>query len=141
MSWTQAQARALADRILSMSKAPACEVSLSLRTIGHTRFAANDVTTAGVSENLSITITSIDGGRAGTITTDTTRSGTYSACATPSPARSEGPPCATAGEPNPECAVDPLPAARIHVCRRVTTQRLPTPARTYAAEGTVQSRT
>src|SRR5271155_858913 len=71
MSWTQAQARALADRVLSMSKAPACEVSLSLRTVGHTRFAANDVTTAGMSENLSITITSIDGGRSGTITADT----------------------------------------------------------------------
>jgi predicted Zn-dependent protease len=72
MSWTQEQARALADKILAMSKAPACEVSMSLRTLGHTRFAANDVTTAGMSENLSITITSIDGGRSGMITADTT---------------------------------------------------------------------
>jgi len=102
MSWTQAQARALADRILSMSKAPACEVSLSLRTIGHTRFAANDVTTAGVSENLSITITSIDGGRAGTITTDTTDpTGLRDAVA-----RSEA--LLATARPNPE-AVDPLP--------------------------------
>ena len=29
MSWTQDQARALADKILAMCKAPACEVSLS----------------------------------------------------------------------------------------------------------------
>jgi predicted Zn-dependent protease len=71
MTWTEGQARALAQKILAMSKAPACEVALSLSTQGHTRFAANDVTTAGMSENLSITITSIDGGRSGTITADT----------------------------------------------------------------------
>ena len=46
MSWTPDQARALADKILAMSKAPACAVALNLRTLGHTRFAANDVTTA-----------------------------------------------------------------------------------------------
>jgi predicted Zn-dependent protease len=102
MSWTQAQARALADQILSMSKAPACELSLSLRTVGHTRFAANDVTTAGFSENLSITITSIDGGRSGTITTDTTdATGLRDAIG-----RSEA--LLASAQPNPE-AVDPLP--------------------------------
>ena len=72
MSWTRDQARALADKILAMSKAPACEVTLNQQTLGNTRFAANDVTTAGISENLSITITSIDGARSATTMADTT---------------------------------------------------------------------
>jgi predicted Zn-dependent protease len=101
MSWTQDQARALADKILKMSKAPACEVSLSLRTMGHTRFAANDVTTAGMSENLSITITSIDGGRSGTVTADTTDGAGLGEAV----ARSEA--LLATARPNPE-AVEPL---------------------------------
>jgi predicted Zn-dependent protease len=101
MSWTQDHARALADKILAMSKAPASEVSLSLRTLGHTRFAANDVTTAGMSTNLSITITSIDGGRSGTVTADTTdEAGLRDAVA-----RSEA--LLATARPNPE-SVDPL---------------------------------
>jgi predicted Zn-dependent protease len=101
MTWTQEQARALSQKILAMSKAPACEVSLSLRTVGNTRFAANDVTTSGMSENLSITITSIDGGRSGTITTDTIdESGLREAVA-----RSEA--LLATARPNPE-AMEPL---------------------------------
>jgi predicted Zn-dependent protease len=101
MSWTQDQARALADKIMAMSKAPACEVSLTLRTLGHTRFAANDVTTAGMSENLSITITSIDGGRSGTITTDATDESSLREAV----GRSEA--LMATARPNPE-AVEPL---------------------------------
>ena len=101
MSWTEGQARALAQKILGMSKSPACEVSLSLRVLGNTRFAANDVTTAGMSENLSISITSIDGGRSGTITADTLDdSGLREAVA-----RSEA--LLATARPNPE-AVEPL---------------------------------
>jgi predicted Zn-dependent protease len=101
MTWTQEQARTLAHKILAMSKAPACEVSLSLRTLGHTRFAANDVTTAGMSENLSITITSIDQDRSGTIVADTIDdAGLRSAVA-----RSEA--LLATASPNPE-AVEPL---------------------------------
>jgi predicted Zn-dependent protease len=101
MTWTQDQARALAQKILAMSKAPACEVSLSLQSLGHTRFAANDVTTAGMSENLSITITSIDGGRSGTISADTVdEAGLRDAVA-----RSEA--LLATARPNPE-AVEPL---------------------------------
>ena len=48
MSWTTDQAKALAERILSFSKAPECEVSLRLSQTGHTRFAANEITTAGM---------------------------------------------------------------------------------------------
>jgi predicted Zn-dependent protease len=101
MSWNQEQARALTQKILEMSSAPACEVSLSLQALGNTRFAANDVTTAGMSESLSITITSIDGGRSGTITADTLdESGLREAVV-----RSEA--LLKTARPNPE-AVEPL---------------------------------
>ena len=70
MSWTREQAKALADRVLSFSKAAECEVGLRLSEQGHTRFAANDITTAGAVRNASIAITSREGGRSGTTSTD-----------------------------------------------------------------------
>ena len=65
MSWTKEQAGGLADRILSFSKARECEVSLRLREDGHTRFAANDVTTSGMARTVDVQITSREGGRSG----------------------------------------------------------------------------
>jgi predicted Zn-dependent protease len=70
MSWTSEQARALSDRILSFSKAAECEVSLSLSETGHTRFAANDITTAGVARTVTVGITSRKEGKSGSTTTD-----------------------------------------------------------------------
>jgi predicted Zn-dependent protease len=70
MSWTIEQARALADRILSFSRAAECELTLSLSTTGHTRFAANEITTAGVARTVTVGITSREGGRSGTTSTD-----------------------------------------------------------------------
>jgi predicted Zn-dependent protease len=70
MSWTSEQARRLTDRILSFSKAPECEVSLRLSEIGHTRFAANEITTAGMVRNVTVSITSRESGRSGSTTTD-----------------------------------------------------------------------
>jgi predicted Zn-dependent protease len=70
MSWTSEQARALSDRILSFSKAAECEVSLSLSATGHTRFAANDITTAGVARTVTVGITSREGGKSGSMRTD-----------------------------------------------------------------------
>jgi predicted Zn-dependent protease len=70
MSWTSDQARSLAERILSFSKAAECEVSLRLTQTGHTRFAANEITTAGMVRNVAVTITSREGGKSGTTTTD-----------------------------------------------------------------------
>ena len=70
MSWTSDQAKALAERILSFSKAADCEVSLRLSETGHTRFAANEITTAGMVRNVSVTITSREGGKSGSTTTD-----------------------------------------------------------------------
>jgi len=70
MGWTSEQARSLADRILSFSKAPECEVSLRLSETGHTRFAANEITTAGIVRNVTVGITSREAGRSGSTTTD-----------------------------------------------------------------------
>jgi len=70
MGWTSEQARSLANRILSFSKAPECEVSLRLSETGHTRFAANEITTAGMVRNVMVTITSREAGKSGSTTTD-----------------------------------------------------------------------
>src|SRR6516165_8758110 len=70
MNWTNQKARELCDRILSFSKTRECELSLSLEEAGHTRFAANEVTTAGTAHTVSVRITSREGGRSGSTTTD-----------------------------------------------------------------------
>ena len=72
MSWTETEARALADRILGFSRAEECEVALALALAdqGHTRFAANDITTAGMARTVIVSITSRDAGRSGSTTTD-----------------------------------------------------------------------
>jgi predicted Zn-dependent protease len=70
MSWTPDQAKALAERILSFSKAADCDVSLRLSQTGHTRFAANEITTAGMVHNVSVSITSREGGKSGSTTSD-----------------------------------------------------------------------
>ena len=71
MSWTREQAKALADRILSFSKAPECEVSSRLSQNGHTRFAANDITTAGmVRDSLRSRSPAATAGERGSTTTD-----------------------------------------------------------------------
>jgi predicted Zn-dependent protease len=70
MGWTSEQAKSLADRIISFSKAPECEVSLRLSETGHTRFAANEITTAGMARDVTVTITSREARRSGSTTTD-----------------------------------------------------------------------
>jgi predicted Zn-dependent protease len=70
MSWTSQNARELCDRIFSFSKARECEVWLDLDDSGHTRFAANDVTTAGSARRMWVQITSREGGKGGSTTTD-----------------------------------------------------------------------
>lgn len=70
MSWNRDKAKALAERVLAFSKADECEVSLHLSEDGHTRFAANDITTSGSSRTLNIGITSRAGGKSGSTTVD-----------------------------------------------------------------------
>jgi predicted Zn-dependent protease len=100
MTWTSEKAQALCDRILSFSKAAECEVSLRLAEEGHTRFAANDVTTAGLARTISVSINSREGGRSGTTVTDeldesllreaVARSEALMAAARPDPEQVEG---------------------------------------------------
>jgi predicted Zn-dependent protease len=100
MSWTRDQAKNLADRILSFSKANECEVSLRLAEDGHTRFAANDITTSGSSRTVTIGITSKQGGQSGSTTCDeldddslkeaVARSEALMAAARPDPEQVEG---------------------------------------------------
>jgi predicted Zn-dependent protease len=100
MTWTSEKARALCDRILSFSKARECEVSLRAAEEGHTRFAANDVTTAGMARTVTVHITSREGGRSGSTTTDeldesllreaVARSEALMAAARPDPEQVEG---------------------------------------------------
>jgi predicted Zn-dependent protease len=70
MSWTKDQARALTDQILSFSRAEECAVWLGLSREGHTRFAANDITTAGSAQTVTVSVTSSAGGRSGSATTE-----------------------------------------------------------------------
>jgi len=72
MSWTPEEAKELSGRILALSKAEECEVTLIDDESSHTRFAANDVTTSGTSRGLTITITSRGGSKSGTVTTNET---------------------------------------------------------------------
>jgi predicted Zn-dependent protease len=67
MTWTRDEAKKLAEKVLSYSKAPECEVWLEATQAGHTRFAANDVTTSGSSRDLTIAIVSRGEGRTGTV--------------------------------------------------------------------------
>ena len=72
MSWTQEEVKDLAERILSFSKADECDVTFEAEDSAHTRFAANDVTTSGFSETLTISIASRGKGKSGTVRTSET---------------------------------------------------------------------
>ena len=67
MSWTADEAKKLAQRILSYSKADECEVTLQLNDSSHTRFAANEVMTSGSTRDLEIRISSRGKGKSGTV--------------------------------------------------------------------------
>jgi predicted Zn-dependent protease len=61
---------AVSQKILSYSSAEWAEVSLSSSEDSHLRYAANTVTTSGVTSNTSVSITSVNGKRAGTVNTN-----------------------------------------------------------------------
>jgi predicted Zn-dependent protease len=69
MSWTEKEAKALASQILSQAKAPECEVVLSRWQSSHSRFAANEVTTAGSVTDARVQISSRRQGKVGEATT------------------------------------------------------------------------
>ena len=126
MSWTSDQAKALAERILSFSKAPECEVSLRLSQTGHTRFAANEITTAGMVRDVSVAITSREGGKSGSTTTDELDDSLLREAV----ARSEA--LMAAAQPDPEQVESLRPAGLSRRSPRSTTPRRP-PARSSAA--------
>jgi predicted Zn-dependent protease len=68
MSWTEKEAKALAAMILAESKAPECELQLSRWQSSFSRFAANEVTTAGSVLDTRVQITSRRDGKTGEAT-------------------------------------------------------------------------
>ena len=62
------EAKKLTDRVLALSQADSCIVSLSGREHGNIRFALNNVTTSGFQDDLTLSITSNFGKRSGTVT-------------------------------------------------------------------------
>lgn len=65
---TEAEARALLEKVLRMSRADHCEANLGGSRGGNLRYARNTVTTAGARENMSLVVESSYGKRSGTAT-------------------------------------------------------------------------
>lgn len=64
------EAKALAERILAMSRAEQARVNISSGSEGNTRFAVNQVSTSGDVTNATVTITSAFGKRVASVTTN-----------------------------------------------------------------------
>jgi len=69
MIWNREQTKALADRVLSMSKAEETFVAINGSERANLRFARNTATTSGASSGTTLAITSSFGKRSGTVTT------------------------------------------------------------------------
>lgn len=65
---TEQQARALLEKVLGMSRADTCQVSIGGGKDGNIRYARNTVSTAGETSNTSIAVTSSFGRRTGSAT-------------------------------------------------------------------------
>ena len=72
MILTEKQARTLCHQILSHSRAPECELAVTFWRSAYTRFAANDVTTAGSVLDVRVHITSRGNGKSGSTTVSDT---------------------------------------------------------------------
>lgn len=67
---TRDQARALTDRVLGFATADETRVNLSAGWSGNTRFAGNEITTAGSTNDIRVTVTSTFGSRRASVTTN-----------------------------------------------------------------------
>jgi predicted Zn-dependent protease len=67
---SRAEARQLAERVLALSKSDGCQVSLSSGANGNTRYARNEVTTAGDAVDAAATVTARFGKRTASVTTN-----------------------------------------------------------------------
>lgn len=67
---TRDQAQALANRVLGFSSSDEMRVNISSGSTANTRFAVNQISTAGDSTNVSVTVRAIFGKQAGSATTN-----------------------------------------------------------------------
>jgi predicted Zn-dependent protease len=67
---TRDQARALTSRVLSFSSSDEMRVSVSSWSTANTRFAVNQISTAGDNTNVSVTVRAVFGKKAGSATTN-----------------------------------------------------------------------
>ncbi len=65
---TEAQARAILDKVVALSTADECTATLSGSTTGNIRFALNDVSTSGIVDNTELAVQVAFGKRVGTAT-------------------------------------------------------------------------
>ncbi|TFW13699.1 TldD/PmbA family protein [Massilia arenosa] len=65
---TQEESKRICDRVLSLTKADQCEVSISGGRTGNIRFARNNVSTAGLVDNMQLAVTVGYGKKQGTAT-------------------------------------------------------------------------
>ena len=66
--FTEQEAKALLDKVLALSKADECTVSLSGSIDGNIRFALNNISTSGIVSNADLAVQSSFGKRVGTAT-------------------------------------------------------------------------
>ena len=65
---SESEARTILNKVLALSKADECQVTLSGGRAGNLRFARNTVSTAGGSDTLSLSISSSLGAKTGSVT-------------------------------------------------------------------------
>ena len=68
--WTPERAKATIEHVLSLLGAGEGEAALTDRASSNTRFARNEITTSGFTQDLTLRITSVHEGRSGTVTTN-----------------------------------------------------------------------
>ena len=68
---SRAEAEALAKRVLALATADATRVTLQGGSRGNTRFALNQISTAGDDFNTTVTVRSLFGKRSANVTTNT----------------------------------------------------------------------
>ena len=67
---SRAAARQLSERVLGLSKAEGCQVNINASANGNTRYARNEVTTAGDTDDATVTVTSRFGKRVASVGTN-----------------------------------------------------------------------
>ncbi|MFC5578214.1 TldD/PmbA family protein [Lysobacter niabensis] len=66
--FTEAEAKAILDKVIKLSKADECTATLTGSTNGNVRFALNNVTTSGIVDNIDLGVQVAFGKRVGTAT-------------------------------------------------------------------------